>query len=105
MRLSLDESCWNGREATVNCKRDMDFMQTLADPALRIRAIRRWQFYRRLLKFSAMLLCAAALALAIVDYHSCATVVALLAAIINIVLLHSLDLKIKLAHVEDRPPC
>lgn len=92
------ESCWNGREATVNRRRDMIFMQTLADPALRIRAIRRWQFYRRLLKFSALLLCAAALALAIVDYHSCA-------AVINIVLLHSLDLKIKLAHVEDRPPC
>ncbi len=88
----------------MNHKRDLKFMKTLADPALRMRAIRRWQIYRNCLKYTSVLLAAAALALAIVDYHSAATVAALLAAIINIVLLISIDIKIKLAYVEDRPP-
>ncbi|MDD4538677.1 MAG: hypothetical protein PHT80_06645 [Lentisphaeria bacterium] len=88
----------------MNHKRDVKFMKTLADPALRMRAIRRWQFYRFILKYTAVLLIAASLALAIVDYHSAATAAVLLAAVINIVLLISIDLKIKLAYVEDRPP-
>lgn len=79
-------------------------MNTLADPALRVRAIRRWQFYRFILKYSAVLLIGASLALALIDCHSAATTGAVLAAIINIVLLATIDLKIKLAYVEDRPP-
>ena len=88
----------------MNHKRDVKFMKTLADPALRMRAIRRWQFYRFILKYTAVLLSVASLALAIVDYHSAATVATLLAAIVNIVMLISIDIKIKLAYVEDRPP-
>ncbi|MGI5923932.1 MAG: hypothetical protein GX945_04660 [Lentisphaerae bacterium] len=88
----------------MNHKHDIKFMNTLADPALRIRAIRRWQFYRFILKHSAVLLIGASLALAIADCPPAATTGAVLAAIINIVLLAAIDLKIKLAYVEDRPP-
>jgi hypothetical protein len=88
----------------MNHKRDVQFVKTLADPALRMRAIRRWQHYRHILKYSAMLLLAAPLALAIANCHFAITISMLLAAILNIVLLISIDIKIKLAFVEDRPP-
>lgn len=85
-------------------RHDQTFLKHLADPALRMRAIRRWQRHRRYQQTTAVLFSVAALSLALLEAHHAAIVGVVLAAGINFVLLASIDIKIKLAMVEDRPP-